>query len=252
MLAAREFLVLSELIRARQREDELCWARRAACAAALLMARDGDRRTALLICRRNLERFHNEELLAALVHSARMYAQVGKVDEAKLCIGRAHELFSQLSYSGKGSDVRCELAQASVWFAESNFDQAASIWQAVLASAAPALVEAEEAFLPESEESFICSLAVASVAGNLGDYVARGSRLARLEAGNNLAVCLLNNNELDRAVKVLEDLCRSEVDPSCIDGIAASNLRTLYDLARVPESLRLQLPAGTLLKLGSV
>jgi tetratricopeptide (TPR) repeat protein len=231
------------------------WARRFACAAASLMARDGDRRSAMHFCRRNVARFTGDDLAAALLHSTRLHCELGHLSAAVRDLEKACESLPG-SAEGQSSNAAVLLAQARVLFAQGNTAQAAAKWQAVLDLASSPLHahgsaqhSRHGALQQEHDDSQLCALALASVVGDLGDAIAPGSRLARMEAVNNLAVCALSDLRLDDAVGLLEAFCKSEgLDK--VDGIIASNLRTLYDLARTPDASRLALPPTALFKMG--
>jgi len=248
VLAARDFAIMSSALVAR---GQTAWARRMACASASLMARDGDRATALLYCSRAASTFIGDELLGSLVFSARLRAEMGQLHAAERDLALADALFRQLDVAGKELDVRVQLARARVCMAQGKLEQASAVYGQVLSDAPATKEEETRCTSGESEESRLCAVAVASVTGYLGDFVMRGSRLARLEAANNRAVCALQLGQLDTAAQALESVCRADSrDVNAVDGIVASNLRTLYDLARTPEPARVPLPVVSLVKLG--
>ena len=238
--AAREFRALAESA------GSEAWRRRSVLAAAHLAATEGEFRIARSLCERAVVDFPSSREVR--LAGARIVAEQGDVGLARKWLEEAKQQLAQRGGHGRGhggedDDVSFELAEAFVLYASGAPEQveaARVVWER-LAAAEP-VVSDDEFWIPpgsgETTSSFLATFVVSVVVGDVGEPVSRGSRWARHEAANNLAVCHLFRGELDKAVSVLEETLRAFGAPNVVDPIPSANLRSLYDLRRTPESER--------------
>lgn len=189
-------------------------------------------RSALVV---GMEDVEEEDRFGLLVVSARIKVEIGDVAGARRDFVRAETEFAK--YAKVKGDARMALTEARIFFAEGDITNAAAKWhrQCVISTA-------RSVFPPtpvESAASSLTAFAVGAVIGDLGDFIIEGSRWARHESANNFAVCALNIGRLDDAVAALEDVMKSFGYPTVVDGVAAGNLKTLYELCRTPDAQRL-------------
>jgi tetratricopeptide (TPR) repeat protein len=214
------------------------WKRRAYAALGWVLAFANDYRSSIRsvskdgLCDPGLDEYDRFSLLIA---SARIRSEVGDPQGARAELMKAKETYA--NFATLTADARVPLAEARVCFSEGDIDNAAKLWHSQTPSKPTSVL-----FPPHPEEnvsSWLAAFAIAAIVGDLGDFIVEGSRWARHEAANNFAVCALHAGRLDGAITALEEVMKSFGAPTVVDSVAACNLKTLYELCRTPESMRL-------------
>lgn len=214
------------------------WKRRSYAALGWVLASLGDYRSSLQCSIEEGAKdpsLSDYDIFCLLVFGTRLRSEIGDSIGARNDINLAKEKYS--NFAKLPGDCRIPLAEARAYFSEGNIDTAAKFWHTqALSKASPMLFPS----LPEEVvSSWLAAFAISAVVGDLGDFIVDGSRWARHEAANNFAVCALHAGRLDGAVTALEEVMKSFGAPAVVDSVAASNLKTLYELCRTPDHLRL-------------
>jgi len=216
-----------------------CWRRRAFAALGWVLAATGDQRACVqssVIDGMAESSFLDDiDKFALLIASVRIRCEIGDAIGARQDFEKAKRDYSK--FTAIPSDCRVNLAEARLHFAEGDLDTAARLWHSQTSSRSPSLMFPTSP--EESVSSWLAAFAIGAVVGDLGDFIIEGSRAARHEAANNFAVCALHAGRLDGAVTALEEVLKSFGAPTVMDSVAASNLKTLYELRRTPDALRL-------------